>query len=219
MVQKHTPDLSGILNASITGQHLLLGEFVIPKAQNDPTTVTSGVTDGLMQFWISNGRLYLGIYSADLGAWTVIGEEGVGTVKGYVGLAANIPRGWQLADGTNGTFDMRGYFILGSSLEDAGVTAAAVSAVLADHATLNIHSINSHVFTQPNSHAVTPTTVAVQSGSGTTVATTVSLSNNHSGGGVDGHSGTFSHDAISSHAFTANPTPASFTLAFIQKIS
>lgn len=131
----------------------------------------------------------------------------VGTIWQYVGLEADIPQGWHLCDGTNGTTDFSGYFILASSLEDAGVATEATSAVLDDHA-----------FTQPSNHDVssqtaTPSASAVvQSGSGATVA---SSAHNHDFAFNVSHGG----GAVDAHAFTSEPTPASFTLAFIQKVS
>lgn len=205
-------DIASLMNASPTGQHLLLGEFVLPKAQGDPTTVTAGVTDGQCKFWVEDGRAYIGLYSTETG-WTVVGEEPTGTIKPYVGLESDIPRGWHLCDGSNGTFDLRGYFILGSSLEDAGIATEATSAVLDDHPAEVHAGVSAQAHT--NNTGTPSATTAVQSGSGTTVPTsthTHALSSSHTMTQPDDH-------AAVAHAFTSEPTPASFTLAFIQKVS
>ena len=131
----------------------------------------------------------------------------VGTIWPYTGLSADIPPGWFLCDGTNGTHDLQGYFILGSSLDDAGVATEATSAVLADH-----------VVTQPSPHDLSsntggPSAVAVvQSGTGVTVA---------SSGHAHNYSFTIPHNgtAVDAHSFASEPAPASFTLAFIQRVS
>jgi hypothetical protein len=110
------------MNASATGQHLLLGEFVIPVDAGDPRT-RENPTEGLTVLWLSGTTPRLSCYVN--GTWMTLGEEPVGTIKGYVGSAADIPGGWYICDGENGTPDFRGYFVLASSLEDAGVATDA----------------------------------------------------------------------------------------------
>lgn len=50
--------------------------------------------------------------------WSKVGgDEPTGTVKAFFGLVANIPAGWQICDGTNGTPDLRGRFVEGASID------------------------------------------------------------------------------------------------------
>lgn len=144
------------LNASDVGRHLLLGSLVIPKADSDPTGETRGHPDGLAQFWVENGAAKLGIYSADLGRWVLVGDEPIGTIKGYVGAVADIPDGWFICDGRNGTHDLTGYFIVGSLLEDATEVTGTQGTLVDSHA---------------QGLSGTPSdTVIIQSGTGQTVA-------------------------------------------------
>lgn len=67
-----------LLESTATGQHLLLGEFVLPFApgEADPTGVSTNVTDGRAQVWIdSEGALQLSVYSNTLGGWTTVGAS------------------------------------------------------------------------------------------------------------------------------------------------
>jgi hypothetical protein len=76
------------------------------------------------------------------------------------GLVANIPTGWSLCDGQNGTPDLRGRFIKGS--DTAGATGGAATHAHAghtDHAALT-HSgtaVADHTVTQPSAHTDVPT--------------------------------------------------------------
>ena len=146
------------LNASDVGRHLLLGSLVIPKADSDPTGETRGHPDGLMQFWVESGHVKLGIYSADIGRWVVVGDEPVGTIKGYAGAVADIPDGWFICDGRNGTHDLTGYFIVGSLLEEVGEVTGSQGTLIESHAQATTSAPNN------------PTTI--QSGTGASVSST-----------------------------------------------
>jgi hypothetical protein len=69
-------------------------------------------------------------------------------IRAYVGLGADIPAGWQLADGSNGTPDLRDKFIVGAG---------------------NLYTQN----TTGGSTTIAVTTGTVQSGAGATVVTGV----------------------------------------------
>ena len=145
------------------------------------------------------------------------GFEPIGTIKLYVGALADIPSGWYVCDGSNGTPDLRGYFILGSSLAGAGQADAGASTVIAAHA--------NHAVTQPANHTWAPANTGTPD-SGTTVTddgtsqVVVSTSTHlhgfdpadavHSGGAVDAHS---------SHVVSQDYSPPSYTLALIMKVS
>jgi hypothetical protein len=137
MVQPPPDDIRSLLNSTATGQHLLLGEFVLPFApgESDPTGVTTAVTDGRTQLWITDGQLRLSIFSRTLGGWTTLGEERIGTIKAFSGPADQIEVGWQLCDGSNDTPDLRDRFILGSDWADIGTVTDTQATAISDHAT------------------------------------------------------------------------------------
>ena len=64
----------------------------------------------------------------------------IGTIAIWSGATSTIPDGWQLADGTNGTLDLRDKFVLGAGTAFAqGTTGGSANAVVASHT----HSANS----------------------------------------------------------------------------
>lgn len=84
-------------------------------------------------------------------------------IRLYVGLPADIPAGWQLADGTNGTPDMRDKFVVGAgNLYPQGSTGGSTT-IAANNLPAHTHPYNDKDTTY------TANTVAVQSGTGTTV--------------------------------------------------
>lgn len=84
-------------------------------------------------------------------------------IRLYVGLTADIPAGWQLADGTNSTPDMRDKFIVGAGdLYAQGATGGSTT-ITANNLPAHTHPYNDKDTTY------TTNTVAVQSGTGTTV--------------------------------------------------
>lgn len=88
-------------------------------------------------------------------------------IRLYTGLTADIPSGWQLADGTNGTPDMRDKFIVGAgNLYSQGSTGGSTT-IVANNLPAHTHSYNDKDTTY------TANTVAVQSGTGTTVVQSI----------------------------------------------
>lgn len=187
-------DIEGRLNASPTGQHLLLGEFVIPIGE-DPTGETRGVSDGLVRGWIENGQLRVGVFSRDLNAWTRLGEERIKTIKLFSGTEAEVEVGWHLCDGTSGTPDLRDKFVLGGGWSDVGDSAGEQSTIIENHSETELESVMSNP----------TTTVEVQSGSGIVVA-----------------SNTHDHDWQQigvSHTTEQEHYPPYYQLAYIMKVS
>lgn len=84
-------------------------------------------------------------------------------IRLYVGLPADIPAGWQLADGTNGTPDLRDKFIVGAgNLYGQGTSGGSTS--------IGVNNLPAHTHPYNDKDTTyTGNTVAVQSGSGTTV--------------------------------------------------
>jgi hypothetical protein len=84
-------------------------------------------------------------------------------IRLYVGLTADIPAGWQLADGTNGTPNMRDLFVVGAGNLYASGTTGGSTTIGANNLPTHTHPYNDANTTY------TANTVVVQSGAGTTV--------------------------------------------------
>ena len=84
-------------------------------------------------------------------------------IRLYVGAPSDIPAGWRLADGTSGTPDMRDKFVVGAGNLYGEGSAGGSTAITADN--LPTHQ---HPYSDKDT-IYTANTVAVQSGSGTTV--------------------------------------------------
>lgn len=73
--ERHTVDVEERLNASPPGQHLLLGELVLPIGE-DPTAESRSVSDGLIRGWVdSDGNLQVGVFARALEQWTTLGQR------------------------------------------------------------------------------------------------------------------------------------------------
>lgn len=140
----------------------------------------------------------------------------------WAGLIASIPSGWALCDGNNGTPNLSGRFIKGTS-SNPGSTGGAAT--------------HGHTVTQPDNHAaITHSGAAVGNhtvGSiaatgtaavkiGTSGTTAAANSHTHAAPSIDAHSVTQpSQHAAQSHSGaavdTVNSEPSYYALAFIQK--
>ena len=142
-----------------------------------------------------------------------------GVVVMWGGLVANIPAGWALCNGLNGTPDLRDRFVKGASAEP-GATGGAATHTHAAHSGVINHT---HPVTDPGHTHLTqryPTATGALSGftidtsmSGTladntlpTKAGSTGISTTNPAGGV----ASLTHDAPSNE-------PPFYTLAFIQK--
>jgi len=98
-----------------------------------------------------------GNYDGTLSGWGALGGPGSGTttfvdtfpigaIAMWSGSAGDIPEGWQLCDGTNGSPDMRDRFIIGAgSLYSIGDTGGSKDAVVVEHThTGNTSNAGSH---------------------------------------------------------------------------
>lgn len=167
------------------------------------------------------------------------GEGGLpaGLIVMWHGLIANIPSGWLLCDGANGTPDLRSKFIKGAAAAaEAGGTGGALTHAHADHAS-HTHQYSeivnhTHPVTDPGHTHLTqryPTATGGSSGftidtsmSGTladntlpTKTATTGITTSNPAGGVAtgttvGPSATLTHDAV-------NQEPPFFTVLFIMK--
>ena len=85
------------------------------------------------------------------------GNVAVGTIALWSGSVSNIPAGWQLCDGTNGSPDLRDKFVIGAGNSyNVGVTGGSKDAVVVEHD----HDINDSGHThRPLSSSNNSTTV------------------------------------------------------------
>ena len=137
----------------------------------------------------------------------------IGSIVAYNGSEDDIPEGWHLCDGDEGTDDLSGKFILGGDFTTAGTSADEQATVIAAH--------SNHVFTQPSAHS-TPTMGGADtsqdiadSGSGMLAATsehehTIDPLSAHAGGAVDAHS---------AHSVSTDYFPPYWQYALIQRIA
>jgi len=113
-----------------------------------------------------------------------------GLIVMWHGLIANIPSGWVMCDGQNGTPDLRSKFIKGAAAGvEAGSTGGALTHTHANHPALS-HSGTAVADHAAHTHSVT-SNVAVDA---------------HSGAAVSAHSGTAVADhAAHTHQYTDVP--------------
>lgn len=123
-----------------------------------------------------------------IASWT-IEEVKAGHIRPFYGLLADIPTGWVLCNGSNGTPDLRGVYPKGAAAGvEAGVTGGALAHTHDDHAGIINHT---HPITDPGHEHLTqryPTATGSSSGftidtsmSGTLAANTLPVKNNTTG--------------------------------------
>ena len=87
-----------------------------------------------------------------LTSWA-IEEVRTGTIRLWHGLLANIPTGYVLCDGTNGTPDLRSKFVKGAAIgQNPGSIGGAATHTHAQHVSDGAHTHDSHGFTEPSDH-------------------------------------------------------------------
>ena len=128
---------------------------------------------------------------------------------------SEVPNGWLLCDGTNGTPDLADKFVLGGAIADIGTTAAQQDTAISNH--------SNHVFTQPDTHTWTAADTGTPSLAESVTDDAASqvgvpesnhtheftpASKSHTGGAVDAHS---------AHTVSTQYFPPYYTLAYIMK--
>lgn len=175
---------------------------------------------------LSLGSIGDGQYVKRVGTVLLGGDPGGGSIPAGIiamwhGLLANIPSGWLLCDGANGTPDLRDRFVKGASAaEEAGDTGGAATHTHADHASHthtytqvpnHVHGVSTILRTATTGGATTQVTNAQDTSS--TADTTRKTDNPDGGvatGTTAGPSASLSHDSV-------NHEPAYFEILFIMK--
>lgn len=66
----------------------------------------------------------------------------IGSILAYAGLLADIPTGWAICDGTNGTPDLTDSFVMGGSHAQIGNTGGANSVTPSGSVSVNNHTLS-----------------------------------------------------------------------------
>jgi hypothetical protein len=146
-----------------------------------------------------------------------------GIIAMWSGLVANIPSGWVLCNGSNGTPDLRDRFIVGAgSTYSPGATggSTAASTTSSNGAHTHTGTTGGHELTvaemPAHTHTYRGATItgggSDPDGSGTTFET----GDTSSAGSGDAHTHTISSDGAHTHTVTT-PLPPFYALCFIQK--
>lgn len=169
-------------------------------------------------------------------------SEGASIPSGLIcmwhGLLANIPTGWTLCDGQNGTPDLRSKFVKGAAAGvDPGSTGGALTHTHSDHASHthtyteivnhthpvtdpgHTHNQQRHgtttgsltgITTAPDTSSSNPTAMGPSTASATTGITTANPAGGVATGTTNGPSATLTHNS-------PNHEPPFYTVAFIMK--
>ena len=159
-----------------------------------------------------------------------------GVILMWHGLISNIPSGWVLCNGSNGTPDLRGQFVQGAANGvEAGATGGSNTAAPANHSVTqpSAHAaLASHQHKIPLAHvngnyqniAINPTVYGSGGGSGSfsrralhgtyagSFSGTLTMSENIAAGTPDAHSGT----AVDAHSIS-DSRPTFYTILYIMK--
>lgn len=146
-------------------------------------------------------------------AYAITAENAVprGVIVMWSGLIADIPPGWQLCNGANGTPDLRDKFIVGARIDDGGESKTIVSGVLTKvgGASIHHHTGPSHIHSfSVNSDTESANTPVRNDYANVQVALGA---HRHSISGTTGAGGT----GITGDASSLNPY---YALAFIMKL-
>lgn len=134
----------------------------------------------------------------------------VGGIIMWHGLVSAIPAGWALCDGTNGTPDLRGRFVLGESgtyaLNSTGGAASATPTITVSNHTLTESQMPSHTHTVSAANE----SGSGSNGSGAGPYNKAAVTSGSTGGGA-AHGHTASSSAVAT-------LPPYYVLAYIKKV-
>lgn len=141
----------------------------------------------------------------------------VGIIAKWSGSIGSIPSRWQLCDGTNGTPDLRGRFIIGAggsyNPDDTGGASTHVHTQ-----TGHTHAISSDGYHDHGGDTGTPDgTLPRAAGTGSTAGPT--HKHGISGGGSHDHGGSTGSGGGGINTASASSLPPYYALAFIQRVT
>lgn len=122
-----------VISSSIVKNGGTSSQFLKADGSIDETTYLTGATVGGTvdniggQIVVRSGT---GGFSAGIITATTFVGNGTIPVGGIImwsGTIANIPSGWALCNGSNGTPDLRNKFIIGSSVDDTGQSVTSIT--------------------------------------------------------------------------------------------
>lgn len=149
----------------------------------------------------------------------------IGVILPYVGLVADIPTGWALCDGQNGTVDMRNKFVMGGDHAAIGNTGGAneVTPSGSVNVTVNNHTLSA---SQMPSHGhyqryrPTGSGQTYQYGSAMGRVAGLGLTNGSGTTSNAGSSGSHGHGVSSSMSMNQQDNkPAYYQTAYIQRVA
>jgi len=141
-----------------------------PLCQPELESIGSGTYSGWNLKKLDSTNLYFfgsGISSGYIRPTPRFFDDPVGTIKLWSGSTSTIPAGWRLCDGTNGTIDLRGRFVMGLNTT-SGAPGNEASVGQSGGYRYHGYSENQH----------TKTTVAAGSGASSAIATIDAASGN-----------------------------------------
>lgn len=141
----------------------------------------------------------------------------------YAGSVLNIPEGWQLCDGSNGTPDLRDRFIVAAGPIRAAGTVGGADTVTSSDAGAHSHggATQDHALTEaqmpPHTHPLA--NVVRNAGSGGTITGLGSFADGYLATGITGSGAGHAHviTAAPNHSHTVDTVPAYYALAFIAR--
>ena len=121
-------DVNGKVNISdgvdvTNGVNVATGSVVVSNSSGTVSTTDGNIHSTNGDIKTTNGKLEAKGFSTDPTATNVSGPVPQGGIIMWAGLASNVPSGWALCDGTQGTPDLKGRFIVGAAAGASDVNA------------------------------------------------------------------------------------------------
>jgi hypothetical protein len=147
----------------------------------------------------------------------------------WYGLVANIPTGWALCNGANGTPDLRERFVIGASttLETGSTGGSKAKTTSSDGGHSHTITVNNHTLTAAqmpsHSHSFDYASESFVNGdidSGSTGSISYSSRNTGGAGSSNSHNHSAGSNSVSNHSHTIDDArPPFYALAYIMKIA
>ncbi len=133
-----------------------------------------------------------------------------GIITMWYGSVASIPVDWQICNGTNGTPDLRHWFVMGASTDgEVGTTSGSATH---SHTAPNLDTVADH------NHSVSGSTGTSGGSSGTGSSGVNAIADPHSHGFSIGTSSAGGHGHTAGSVASASNLPAYYKLFYIMKL-